>query len=306
MGESDKPGVLIADPRIRGYAAGLSDLFTMADEPADDVIAVISGPQGIVDAALIARLPKLRLIATPAAGLDGIDLKAAAARGVAVTNGGDVHSDDVANHAVALALAARQQIVAGDSVVRGGGWRGDKMPPIRRSIAGDRIGIVGMGNIGRAVAARMAAFTPEIGWWGPRPHDHPWPRHESLRALADWCSILIVCARGDNDNAGLIGAEIIDAIGAEGLFVNISRGHLVDEDALIDALKTGRLGGAALDVFAQEPTEPARWEGVPNTTFTPHSAGMTHEAFAALAALVISNVRSLLTGGELRNIVTPG
>lgn len=305
MGESDKPGVLIADPRMRGYAAGLSDAFTIAEGADDDVIAVITGPAGIVDAALIARLPKLRLIATPTAGLDGIDLKAAAARGVTVTNGGDVHSDDVANHAVALALAARQQIVAGDQMVRGGGWRADKMPPIRKAIASDRVGIVGMGNIGRAVAARMALFTPEVGWWGPRPHDHPWPRHESLLALADWCSILIVCARGDNENAGLISAEIIDAIGAEGLFVNISRGHLVDEDALIDALKAGRLGGAALDVFAQEPTDPARWQDVPNTTFTPHNAGLTREALVTLAALVIGNVRSLLTGGELRNIVAP-
>lgn len=304
MSESDKPGVLIADPRMRGYAARLADAFTIVDEAeaeAGDVIAVITGPTGIVDAALM----KLRLIATPTAGLDGIDLRAAAERGVTVTNGGDVHSDDVANHAVALTLAARQQIVAGDQMVRGGGWRADTLPPIRRSIASDRVGIVGMGNIGRAVAARMAVFTPEIGWWGPRPHDHPWPRHDSLRALADWCGILIVCARGDNENAGLISAEIIDAIGAEGLFVNISRGHLVDEDALIAALSAGRLGGAALDVFAQEPTDPARWRDVPNATLTPHSAGLTREAIAGLGALVIGNVRSLLTGGELRNIVAP-
>lgn len=314
MGETAKPGVLVTDARVMPYASRLADSFTVIDgsrQPPGDaeaatVIAILSAGADTVDAALINRLPGLRMIATPAIGTNGIDLEAARARGVVVTNGGDTHSGDVAAHAVALTLAARGRVMLADDWVRSGRWGREGAMPLGRCFGAERVGIVGMGNIGQGIARRIAGLCPDIGWWAPRPQNLSWPRHESLMALAEWSSILILAARGDPSNTGMISAEVIDAIGPEGLFVNVARGFMVDEDALIDALKAGRLGQAALDVFAEEPADPARWQDVPNTLLSPHSGGLSFDAARALATLVCGNIRTLLTGAEPHNIVVDG
>jgi hydroxypyruvate reductase len=309
-----KPGVLVTDPRVMSFAAALAEEFhvidaadtALLDREAGNVVAIIAAGVEPIGPVLLDRLPGLRLIAAAATGIDGIDTAAAAVRGIAVTNAGSLHANDVADHAVVMTLAARQRMLEGDAWVRGGRWSGEGMMPVRHSLASEKIGIVGMGTIGRSVAEKIAAFCPDIGWWAPRPQDLRWPRHESLLALARWSSILILCARGDPENGGLIDAETIDAIGPRGLFMNIARGHLVDEDALVDALRAGRLGQAALDVFAEEPADPARWAGVPNVLLSPHAAGITIETAVARREVIAGNIRALLTGGELRNIVVEG
>ncbi len=263
---------------------------------AGDVVAMLTTQ---CDAALLASLPNLRLIVAPGAGYEGIDVAAARARGVRVANAGDTHSGDVADHAVALAMAAIHRLPEAQASVREGGWLAGKPTPVRHAMSAQRFGIVGLGNIGLAIARRLAPFGGEIAWWSRGRKEAAWPRRDSLVELAQWCTTLFVATRGDA--VGLIDAETIAAVGPEGLVVNISRGSVIDEDALIAALKEGRLGYAALDVFAEEPTSPERWRGVPNALLTPHIGGVAHESIARLRQAAIRNLTSLLDGGPLVN-----
>ena len=265
----------------------------------EDVIATLTAR---FDAALFDRLPNLRLIAVPGAGYESIDVAAARACGVTVTNAGDAHSGDVADHAVALVLASVHRLPAMQAWVRDGRWSRNEQPGRRHAMSAQRFGIVGLGNIGTAIAERLTPFGAAIAWWAPRHKAAPWPRRKSLIDLAQWCTTLIVATRGDA--AGLIDAETIAAVGPDGLIVNISRGAVIDEDAMIAALRDGRLGHAALDVFAQEPTSPERWRDVPNVILTPHVAGVSHEAMARLRDAAIRNLTSALDGGPVVNEIT--
>ncbi len=142
-----------------------------------------------------------------------------------------------------------------------------------------------------------------IGWFGPNPKDVPWPRFESCKALADWADVLAVCSRATAENRGLIDRDVLDALGPRGLLVNISRGSVVDERALIDALQEGRLGAAALDVFADEPTDAAKWRDVPNLILQPHHGGSTFEAIEEAKALVVGNIRRFVRDQQLLSAV---
>ncbi|MGH8161416.1 MAG: NAD(P)-dependent oxidoreductase [Gammaproteobacteria bacterium] len=304
-----KPALLIAAPQWEELIGdALADRFEYVhlwDVEDRDALLAAKGKDVIVtlttrfEATLLDRLPNLRLIVVPAAGYDRIDVAAARARGVIVANAGNVHSDQVADYAVALTLAAIQRLPDMQAWVRGGRWARKGQPDLRRGVSAQRFGIVGLGNIGTAVAERLVPFGGDIGWWGPHKKDAPWPRFDTLLELAHWCTALIVAARGDA--TGLIDAETIAAVGAEGLIVNIARGAVVDEDALIAALEDGRLGHAALDVFIEEPTPPEHWRDVPNVILSPHAAGLTHEAIAHLRKAAIQNVASVLDGGPVVN-----
>jgi lactate dehydrogenase-like 2-hydroxyacid dehydrogenase len=261
-----------------------------------DVVAVLTTQ---CDASLLASLPNLRLIVAPGAGYEGIDVAAARARGVRVANAGDTHSRDVADHAVALAIAAIHRLPEAQASVRGGGWLAGTATPVRHALSAQRFGIVGLGNIGLAIGRRLAPFGGEIAWWSRSRKDAAWPRRDSLMELAQWCTTLFVATRGDA--AGLIDAQTIAAVGPEGLIVNISRGSVIDEEALIAALKEGRLGYAALDVFVEEPASPERWRGAPNVILTPHIGGVAYESIARLRKAAIRNLTSLLDGGPLVN-----
>ena len=149
---------------------------------------------------------------------------------------------------------------------------------------GQKTGIVGLGLIGQDLARRCELLGMETRWWGPRPKpDAPWTRMDSLLDLAKWCDNLVIAAKVDASNVGLISREVIEAVGPDGLIVNVARGQIIDEDAIIAALKTGTLGAAALDVFVEEPTPFDRWRDVPNTILTPHTAGAHHRLGAAHA-----------------------
>lgn len=310
MSNAGKPAVLVVDPRMTSFATEIAEIFDLIDaadtrrvaREADRIIAILCSGSQIVDARLMDLLPRLRMVVTPTAGMSGIDLGAARARGIIVTNGGDTHSEEVADTALTLTLAARLRLLSQDRLVREGEWQAG-VPVPRRSLSTEQVGIVGMGNIGQAVARKIAPFCPDIRWWAPRLQDLPWPRMESLIGLARWSSILILCARGDLANTKLIGRPVIEALGAEGLFVNIARGFMVDEDALIAALKSGALGQAALDVFEEEPTPTDRWRHVPNTLLTPHIGGMTSKAVEALQKLVAYNLGCLVTGNAPKHAV---
>jgi lactate dehydrogenase-like 2-hydroxyacid dehydrogenase len=256
-----------------------------------------------VDKDLAERLPHLSLIACFTTGYDGVDLDWARARGLKVTHSPGVNHEDVADHALGLIIGAWRRIGEGDRQVRAGGWSaGAKM--LTPSLGGRRLGVVGLGDIGVALARRCLALGLDIAWWGPREKpEAPWPRATSLPALAEWADILVVACRATAANRGLIDADVMDALGPEGLLVNVARGQVVDEDALIAALKSGRLGFAALDVFAMEPTPAARWADVPHTLLTPHTAGATTAAVPRMVALTMETLRRHFAGETLETLV---
>ena len=307
-----KPALMMFYPYMEymaGEAAARFELLRMWEESDHDaaiaargasVAAVLTtGQDHAIDAALIDRLPALKVIVAVGSGYAGVDVAAARARGVTVANAGDTHSDDVADHAVALAFALIQQLVPGDAYVRNGTWEEKGYPPHRRALSAERFGILGLGLIGRAVAERLVPFGCEIGWWGPRDKPAAWRRHGSPLELAQWCTTLIVAARGDC--TGLVDRAMIEAVGADGHIVNVSRGGVIDEDALIEALREARLAGAGLDVFRDEPTSAARWRDVPNTILSAHMAGQTVEAMARLRSAAARNLLTALDGGAVIN-----
>jgi lactate dehydrogenase-like 2-hydroxyacid dehydrogenase len=306
---SGKPGLLLFTSNMDRMCAPVADRFDVLRlwsegdaairERGADVVAILTSGQDRIDAALLDRLPKLRLIVAVGAGYERVDIAAAKRRGVTVANAGDTHSGDVADHAVALTLAVIQQILPGDTWVRSGTWEIKGYPPVRRALSAERFGILGLGRIGRAIANRLAPFGAEIGWWGPTDRPAGWPRHESALALAAWCTTLIVAVRGDA--IALVDRQVIDAVGRDGYIINIARGQVIDEDALIAALRDGRLGGAGLDVFREEPAPPGRWANVPNVVLSPHVAGVTTVAMARLRDTAVRNLKTALEGGAVVN-----
>lgn len=254
------------------------------------VDAVIWAGEFVLERALVDAMPRLSLIACFTVGYDGVDLALTRERGIAVSHAGDANAQDVADHAIGLMIAQRRWIVGGDRHVRSGQWT-MAAKTRTRSMGGAKLGIVGMGSIGVAVAERAQAMRMQVRWWGPREKPAlPWPRTASLEALARESDILLIAARADESNRGMISAAILEALGPEGLLVNVARGQLVDEAALIAALTSGRLGGAAIDVYDPEPTDPKRWADVPNVVLTPHTGGATHEAVAHMAQMLLANL----------------
>jgi lactate dehydrogenase-like 2-hydroxyacid dehydrogenase len=259
--------------------------------------AVTIGSHGLSNA-LIDALPELGAIVCFGVGVDGIDLAYAAKRNIAVTHGREINHEDVADVALGLIIATARSFSEGERVLREGRWSGPLAVAPQRRLRGRKLGIVGMGAIGQAIAHRAQAFGLEIKWFGPRAKPEvPHAYEPDLLKLAEWADILAIAARGDQ--AGLITADVLKALGSDGLIINISRGSLIDEDAMIAALKSGALGGAGLDVFATEPTPPERWADVPNVTLTPHLGGGTREALYAGSQNVLENLRRFYAGEPL-------
>jgi lactate dehydrogenase-like 2-hydroxyacid dehydrogenase len=307
---NSRPALLILQPHLGFLSPILEADFTVWRfwegpplEAVNVIRALVVAGEYPVDKQLAESLPKLGLIACFTAGYDGIDLAWARGRGLKVSHSPGVNHEDVADHAMGLMLASWRKIVLGDRLVRSGGWKPhEKLAS--PSLTHRRIGIVGLGAIGAAIARRCEAFHMQVSWWGPNEKpEAPWPRAESLSALAAASEILVVACRAGDETRGLISAEIIDAVGPDGLLVNITRGQVVDEGALIAALKDGRLGAAALDVFAEEPTPPERWADVPHTLLTPHTAGATSAAVPQMVALTVENLRRFFKGEALVNPV---
>lgn len=305
---TQRPAVLIVQPHLgplTGFLEGQYDVWRLWEGPPleaeQDIRALIVAGEFPLDMALVDRLPNLSLIACFTSGYEAIDVDACRARGIEVTHAPGVNHEDVADHALGLILAARRQILTGDRAVRDGTWRADSKI-ITPSMKGARLGIVGLGAIGEAAARRADAFGMETRWWGPRDKAAAWPRMASLADLARWAEVLLVACKADETNRGLIDATVLQALGPEGLLVNVARGQLVDEPALIAALKAGTLGGAALDVFEVEPTDPARWANVPHTLLTPHTGGATTNAVPAMLGLLMQNLAAHFAG---QPVITP-
>jgi hydroxypyruvate reductase len=272
------------------------ETFAWLEENGRGITAMWAVGLDPLGAEMLDRLPDLKRVVVMSAGMDGMDVEEMARRELVVSTTSEINADEVADHAVGMILALRRRLIENDRWVRENRWIEEGRAPMSRSMADTRVGIVGLGWIGSAIARRIVPFKSEIAWWGPR--DKPgvdWPRYDDLVELARWCDVLVVAVRAHDDTRGLITREIIDAVGDGGMVINISRGFVVDEDALIAALKEERLGQAGLDVFEPEPTSAARWEGVPNALLQPHVAGATTDSMQRIIRHSIDQLRSFLS-----------
>lgn len=248
------------------------------------VRAMLCNAQSIVSREQMQQWPALELIVVIGVGRDGIDLEAAAELGIKVSKAPDVCSEDIADHTLALLLAATRQIVQAHEFVRQGRWLQGRYPPTLR-FSGQRMGIVGLGRIGRAVARRSQAFDLTIAYTGRAPKDDvPYRWCDSVLELAAEVDFLVVCASGGPATRGLIDARVLQALGPQGVLVNVGRGSIVDEAALQQALQERTIAAAALDVFAHEPQVPEALMDLPSTVLTPHMASSTLQGLQAMLA----------------------
>ncbi|HKY82401.1 MAG TPA: 2-hydroxyacid dehydrogenase [Sphingobium sp.] len=279
--------------------SSIADLSAYARGEGRDIRAVITAGGAPMEEA-VWDLPNLGLIACLGAGYDGIDVERARARGIQVTTGRGVNDEDVADMAIGLLLAAVRQIPRGDRLIRAGAWKKQPELAMSRSVSLMRCGIVGLGAIGSAIGRRLTGFGSPIAWWGPRAKpDAPWAKAESLLALARDSDVLIVAAPASDETEGLISAEILQALGPQGYLVNISRGSLVDQGALLAALEAGGIAGAGLDVFLDEPNDGSCWRNIENVALTPHIGAWAERGIAEAKRMCALNVEAFLRGEPL-------
>ena len=293
-----RPDLLIATALPAPLRTALAERFTLHDAPAPSIRAIVGGGMAKVDAALLGGLPALEIVTIHGVGHDRLDLDALKARGVRVTTTPDVLTEDVADQAIALMLAVQRRIAANDALVRGGGWA----TPLGRRASGRRIGIFGLGQIGHAIALRAAPFASEILYSARSTKPVPWRFVPELAALAEASDVLILAAPGGAETLGIVDAEVLDRLGPNGVLVNIARGSLVDESALIAALAEGRIAGAGLDVFAEEPQVPEALRVLDNAVLAPHQGSATQEGRTEMRELVLANLDAHFAG---RPLVTP-
>jgi hydroxypyruvate reductase len=283
--------------------AGSADLRSVPQAARGRVRAIATRAGVGASPELVEALPALEIVAIYGVGTDTINLEHARECGVRVTNTPDVLTDDVADMAIGLTLATLRRLCVGDRFVRDGRWARKEAMPLAVKFTGKRVGILGLGRIGRAIAKRAAAFDTEIVYTGRRAHDDvPYRFEPALTALARGSDVLIVAVAGGPGTQGLVGREVLDALGPQGVLINIARGFVVDEAALADALRDGRLGGAGLDVFEHEPFVPEALFGMEQVVLQPHQASATHETRQAMGRLVLDNLAAHFAG---RPLLTP-
>lgn len=254
---------------------------------------------GTFGAAAMDLLPNLQMIANYGVGYDAIDVAAAKARGIRVTNTPDVLNDDVADLAVGMMLMLSRRMRDGEAHVRSGAWASGPLP-LNRKFSGSRAGILGMGRIGRAIADRLVPFGIEIHYHARSEKQTPgWTFHADPVSLAGAVDHLVVALVGGPETMKYVSAEVIEALGPEGALYNISRGTTIDEPALLDALEQGRLGGAGLDVYLGEPNPDPRFLALDNVVLQPHQASGTVQTRKAMGQLQRDNITAHLAGAPL-------
>jgi hydroxypyruvate reductase len=261
--------------------------------------AIVANGEAKVPRELIAQLPALEVISVFGVGYDGVDVAAAHARGIPVTNTPDVLNDDVADLALGLLLSVARRIPQADRFVRDGEWAQGPIA-LARKVTGARIGIVGIGRIGQAIAHRALAFGMEVAYTARSPRAGvPYTYHPDAVALAASVDFLVVITPGGDATRGMINAKVLQALGPQGYLVNVARGSVVDQPALVAALQDGVIAGAALDVFIDEPNVPVELRAMPNVVLTPHMGSGTRETREAMARLTFDNLRAHFAGQPL-------
>lgn len=274
---------------------------SLGEAAAGIVIAVTTGEAGLTGDQIRA-IPDLRAIVNFGAGYDATDVAIARERGIKVSNTPDVLTDCVADMAVGLLINVLRGLSAADRFVRRGQWETGPFQ-LTAKVTGKRVGIVGLGRIGRTIARRLEAFDMTISYHNRRPVDGvPYRYVSSVEGLASECDILVVAVQGGPESAGLISREVLAALGPAGYLINIARGSVVDEPALVRALSDGTIAGAGLDVFANEPHVHRELFAMENVVLLPHVGSGTLESRRSMADLVLANIRQFQTDGTL---VTP-
>jgi hydroxypyruvate reductase len=305
-----KPDVLAVAKLHPFYMEALQTLYTVHDRVhlgdaaafaalAPRIVGIAASGESLVPADLLARLPSLKVVSVFGVGYDGVDAQAAVARGVPVTHTPDVLTDDVADLAMGLLLSVARLIPQAGEYVRAGRWPSGPMP-LGRKVSGARIGIVGLGRIGQAIARRAQAFDMSIAYTARTEKPSSGYRYyPTAKALAAEVDFLVVITPGGAGTRHLINADVLAALGSQGFLINVARGSVVDESALIAALQSGVIAGAALDVFENEPNVPQALWNMPNVVLTPHTASATRQTRQAMADLAFANMKAGLTGQPL-------
>jgi len=311
-----KPDVLLVEPMMAPIEASLDlsycvhrlfeapDWKVLVASIAPEVRGIVTGGATGASNDLIDRLPALEIIAINGIGTDAVDLERAKRRKIRVTTTPDVLTDDVADLGIGLLLDAARQLSAADRFVRAGRWARREGLPLARKVSGKKLGIVGMGRIGRAVARRAQGFNLAISYTDIQAFgDLPYRYEPDLEALARDSDFLIVAAAGGPQSRGIVGASVLNALGPKGILINIARGTVVDEQALVAALVEGRLGGAGLDVFVDEPNVPEPLWTLDSVVLQPHRASATIDTRMAMGELVLVNLAAHFAGHEPKTAV---
>ncbi|AQS71409.1 2-hydroxyacid dehydrogenase [Streptomyces pactum] len=277
----------------------LPDPAAYLREHGPEVVAAVTSARIGVDDALMDSLPRLRAIVHFGVGYETTNVARARARGIDVSNTPDVLTDCVADLAVGALIDVMRRMSAADRYVRGGGW--DAAPfPLADRVSGKRVGILGLGRIGRAVGRRLEGFGAHLSYCTRVPVPGTGYRHlPTAEALAEACDALVVTVAGGRGTRGLVSGAVLDALGPRGYLVNVARGSVVDEPALVAAVRTGRIAGAALDVFADEPNVPRALLESDRVVLLPHIASATRETRAAMGDLALRNVERFMSEGTL-------
>jgi hydroxypyruvate reductase len=283
-------------------AAGKPPAEVFAADELKGIRAMITAGGTALPGSVMDTLPSLKAIVCYGTGYDGVDLAAARQRGIVVGNSPGANAASVADLAVTLMLATTRRILPADGFVRNGSWAGGKPSPLLRALPGNpgrRVGIYGMGEIGRKIASRIAAFETEVGYFSRTKHDLPYRYFESLERLAEWSNVLMIAVRASADTQHVVNADILKKLGPDGYVVNIARGSVIDEVALVEALSNNMIAGAGLDVFEKEPHPPGALTALPNVVLTPHVGGHTSDSHAAMQDRVVANLDAFFAGRPL-------
>lgn len=283
-------------------AAGKRPSEVFSAEQLSGIRALITAGGTPLGADIMDLMPKLAAIVCYGSGFDGVDLAAAAQRGIAIGHSPGANASSVADIAVTLMLAVTRRLLPADDYVRSGNWTAAKPSPLMSAQPGNRgrrVGVYGMGAIGRKIASRVAAFEAEVGYFSRSRHDVPYQYLPSLEALAEWCSVLMIAVRAGTDTHHAVNAGILQKLGKDGYVVNIARGSVIDQQALVAALADKTLAGAGLDVFDKEPHAPDALTAFPNVVLTPHIGGHTLDSHTAMQDCVIANLGAFFAGKPL-------
>ncbi|WOI55474.1 2-hydroxyacid dehydrogenase [Palleronia sp. LCG004] len=307
-----KPDLLLVANLADRVVSQLEDDFTVHRYcEADDKQAFLSDcPEGIRFVAtgggtgctreIIEALPALEVISSFGVGYDAVDVEAAREHDVRVTNTPDVLNECVAEVTLGLMLALAHRIPESDTYVRDGKWESDGSMPLTAELTGKTVGILGLGRIGKAIASRAQAFQMQVVYHGRNEQaNQPYPYYADLEEMARDVDWLVVIAPSTPQTRGIVSREVLEQLGSEGRLVNMARGDLVDETALIEILASGGIAGAGLDVFENEPHVPEKLRGMKNTVLLPHIGSATHQTRAAMGDLVVKNLRAHKAGKPL-------
>ncbi|MEP2533251.1 2-hydroxyacid dehydrogenase [Shimia sp.] len=306
-----KPQVLVMSPIWPSVLQDLERHFVvyrldLAEDKADFLnrlggncrAAIISGHYTFGEEEL-QRLPQLEILACNTAGFEMIDDSVLRQNGIPFTNASLALSDEVADTAVMLTLAARKELVKADAYVRSGEWGAQGPYPLLSSLKGKRAGILGLGIIGQEIANRLQALKLDIGYCTRRRKDNAYRYFPDAVSLANWSDILIVAVPGGAETEGMIDKSVLSELGTQGTLINIARGSVVDEEALISCLTSGALGSAGLDVFLNEPDPDPRLTELRNVVLYPHHASGTNETRCAMSQLALNNLIAHFSGASL-------